>query len=284
MINRYAVLLTCFNRKTTTLRCLKQLYMQHTDAVMDVFLCDDGSSDGTFEEVRKNFPDVHIFKGTGKLFWNRGMLASWQKAYATRIYDAYIWLNDDTFLYDDAISEMIYCSNICNDKCIVCGIFCSDDGTFSYGGRSKNGSALIPNGTMQDVYWLNGNCVLVPKIVVEKVGLLDSMFQHHLGDFDYGLRTLEAGFRIVTTRKYLGVCIPNKAQNNRSRKNGFSVWKRFRILYSPMGDNPFIQFRYTFRHFGLKKAVRIFVALHINNLMSDQVYAKKMSRKYKHIN
>ena len=54
--------MTCFNRKDMTLRCLKQLYAQQTDAAMDVFLCDDGSSDGTFEAVRENFPDVYIFK------------------------------------------------------------------------------------------------------------------------------------------------------------------------------------------------------------------------------
>lgn len=280
MIERYAVILTCFNRKDVTLRCLKQLYIQKSAIQIDVFLCDDGSSDGTYEAVRMYFPQVHVFKGTGKLFWNRGMLASWKMACDTGDYDAYIWLNDDTFIYDDALSEMIDCSNACGDKSIICGAFCSDSGDFSYGGRKKDNSPLIPNGSMQEVYWLNGNCVLVPKYVVNKIGLLDDMFQHHLGDFDYGLRAIEAGISIVTTRKYLGVCSPNKIVNSRSRKDGLSLIERFKRLYSPLGDNPFIQFRYTLRHFGLKHAIFIFLALHYNNLLTDKQYSYKMARKH----
>ena len=280
MIKQYAVLLTCFNRKDVTLRCLKQLYSQQTKEVMDVFLCDDGSSDGTYEAIKNKYPDVYVFRGTGRLFWNRGMLASWQMACSTKDYDAYIWLNDDTFLNNDAIEEIIDCSNACNNKNIVCGAFCSEKGDFSYGGRNRDNSALIPNGAMQDVYWLNGNCVLVPKYVVGKIGLLDKMFQHHLGDFDYGLRAKENGIGIVTTRKYLGVCIPNQIKRNRARTSGLSLTSRFKRLYSPLGDNPIIQFRYTLRHFGMKKAIAVFLALHFNNLLSDRLYFFKMSRKH----
>ena len=278
MIGRFAVLLTCFNRRAVTLRCLKQLYSQRTDAVMDVFLCDDGSSDGTYEAVKDRFSEVHIVKGTGNLFWNRGMLASWQTACETRDYDAYIWLNDDAFLYDGALTELLECSNINNDQSIICGAFCSDNGEFSYGGRDKESFPLIPNGTMQEVYWLNGNCVLVPRSVVNRIGLLDKIFQHHLGDYDYGLRAKEAGISVLTTRKYIGECTPNRAKNSRSRKDGLSIIGRFRRLYSPMGDNPFIQFRYMLRHFGIKKALIVFFALHYNNLLSDRQYARRMKK------
>lgn len=280
MIQNVAILLTCFNRKLVTLECLKKIYEQIVSVEIDIFLCDDNSTDGTYECVKEKYPLVHIFKGSGNLFWNRGMLASWNMACSIKEYDAYIWLNDDTFLYDDAFSEMIECSSACGDKNIICGAFCSDTGEFSYGGRKKDKLPLVPNGTLQDVYWLNGNCVLVPKYVVKKIGLLDGMFQHHLGDFDYGLRAREAGINIVTTRKYLGICNPNKIISNRSRKDGLSVVKRFKRLYSPLGDNPFIQFRYTLRHFGLKQAIYIFLALHYNNLLTDKRYLSKFTRKH----
>lgn len=280
MINYCAILLTCFNRKETTLRCLEQLYQQKMPISIDVYLCDDGSTDGTYESVKEKYPAVYIFKGTGNLFWNRGMLAAWKKAYDIKDYDAYIWLNDDVFLYDNAISELIECSSLCKNASIICGAFCSENGEFSYGGRRKDDSAIIPNGTLQNVFWLNGNCVLVPRGIVKEIGLLDDLFQHHLGDFDYGLRAIEAGFTIVTTRIYIGVCTLNKIRGSRGRKDGLSIWKRFRRLYSPMGDNPFIQFRYTLRHFGIIKAIKIFISLHINNLMNDQLYHWKISHKH----
>ena len=85
-----AVLLTCFNRKATTLRCLEQLNKQNITASMDVFLCDDGSTDGTSDAIKKLFPQVYIIRGSGNLFWNRGMLTAWRKACETKDYDAYI--------------------------------------------------------------------------------------------------------------------------------------------------------------------------------------------------
>ena len=279
-IKRYAVLLTCFNRRETTLKCLKQLYRQKTSGIVDVYLCDDGSTDGTFKAVKTEFPDVHLSKGTGNLFWNRGMLASWKKAYDSGItYDAYIWLNDDAYLMEDALQELIDCSALCNDKSIICGSFRDDVGSFSYGGRDKQYKPLIPNGRLQPVYWLNGNCVFVPHAVVDKVGLLDGMFQHHLGDYDYGLRAIEAGISVMSTRKYIGMCASNVMKNNRSRCNGLTLFGRFKRLYSPMGDNPVIQFRYTYRHFGFSKALKIFFALHWNNLLDDRAYKRKQNNK-----
>lgn len=279
MITQFAVLLTCFNRKDITLRCLDQLYKQDLKVVMDVFLCDDGSTDGTAEAVRKLYPEVTIVKGSGNLFWNRGMLASWRKACTTKDYDAYMWLNDDVFLYEDALREMLDCSTLCDDKSIICGSFCTDRGEFSYGGKDKDNKPLIPNGELRPVYWLNGNCVLVPKYVVSKIGLLDGMFQHHMGDFDYGLRALEAGINVCSSRKFIGECAKNPIASCRGRKSGVSMVKRFKRLYSPLGDNPFINFRYTLRHFGLLKALHFFIALHVNNVMCDRLYEWKNKKR-----
>lgn len=283
MIDKYAIILTCFNRKNITLRCLKQLYLQKASAKMDVFLCDDGSTDGTFEAVKELYPEVYVFRGTGNLYWNRGMLATWKKAIATNRYDAYLWLNDDVVLYDDAIEEMMKCSSICHDKSIICGAFCTESGAFSYGGKSKDDIPLVPNGKLQSVYWLNGNCVLVPESVVEILGLLDNMFQHHMGDFDYGLRALKANICIFSTRKYIGVCKTNPIASNRGRKNGLTLFKRFQRLYSPMGDNPIINFRYSYRHFGIVRALKVFFSLHLNNLLSDRMYNLKMKNKQENI-
>ena len=270
-----AVLLTCFNRKATTLRCLEHLNKQNLTASMDVLLCDDGSTDGTSDAIKKLFPQVYIIRGSGNLFWNRGMLTAWRKACETKDYDAYIWLNDDVYLYEGALQEMLECSSFCKNESIVCGAFCTDKGEFSYGGKNKKDKPLIPNGELQQVYWLNGNCVLVPKYVVAKIGLLDGMFQHHMGDFDYGLRAQEAGINVCSSRKYIGECAKNPIAISRGRKSGVSMFKRFRRLYSPLGDNPFINFRYTLRHFGLLKALHVFIALHINNVMCDRLYKYK---------
>lgn len=128
-INSLAILLTVFNRREGTLNCLRQLFAQlqahastpnsyllplnsylltHPSPVqVDVWLTDDGCTDGTPEAVSKEFPSVHIVAGDGSLYWNRGMIAAWQAAAAAHDYDGYLWLNDDTFLLPDALSRLL---------------------------------------------------------------------------------------------------------------------------------------------------------------------------------
>ena len=64
---------------------------------LNVYLVDDGSTDGTSEAVKKNFPQVNIIKGDGTLFWNGGMRVAFSKAMESE-HDYYLWLNDDTIL------------------------------------------------------------------------------------------------------------------------------------------------------------------------------------------
>lgn len=80
MMMRIAVLMTCYNRVETTLRCLRLLFEQKGDFDVSVFLVDDGSSDKTGERVKANFPQVNAIKGTGALYWCKGMNLAWRTA------------------------------------------------------------------------------------------------------------------------------------------------------------------------------------------------------------
>lgn len=83
-----AVLLTVHNRKEKTLCCLQNLFKQKipNGYQIEVYLTDDGCTDGTPEAVHEQFPAVHIIKGDGSLFWNRGMYTAWDTAgKATRL-------------------------------------------------------------------------------------------------------------------------------------------------------------------------------------------------------
>src|SRR5579875_4150500 len=88
-----AVLMTCFNRREQTLRCLQHLFAQTalTQISLHVVLLDDASTDGTAEAVREAFPDVQLMRGTGQLYWNRGMRMAFAEA-LRRGFDFYLWL------------------------------------------------------------------------------------------------------------------------------------------------------------------------------------------------
>ena len=73
--NYIAVLMTVHNRKHETLACLKSLFQAKIpeNYSIEVFLTNDGCTDGTPEEIRLLYPSVHILNGSGELYWNRGM-------------------------------------------------------------------------------------------------------------------------------------------------------------------------------------------------------------------
>lgn len=237
-----AVLLTCYNRKAKTISCLKSLFAADLPAHcnLSVFLVDDGSTDGTSDEVKKNFPKVNIIKGDGQLYWSGGMRLAWETASKAQDFDFYLWLNDDTLIDDFAINELLGCylaakKETLNQSIIVGACRESSDCTvFSYGGRNEDGP-LIPNGKIQECKYINGNVVLISKEIFKKLGNLSSEYTHSIGDFDYGLSAIHKGIKCYTTTKYIAVCPQNIsfAWSNPETP----LFERIKLLYSPKGLN-----------------------------------------------
>ena len=263
-MKKTAVLLTCFNRKEYTLKCLQQLNTSGIEA--DIFLVDDCSTDGTSDVVKRQFPEINLIRSTGNLFWNRGMHLAWNEA-SKKNYDFYIWLNDDVFLYNGAFQELIDCSAQQNHQAIISGIVESEkEDCTLYGGT--DGKAMIrPNGQMNSIHNLNGNIVLVPRCVFEQLGNLDPVYHHDLGDIDYGLRAKTMGIGVFTTRK----AIASGTANNicRVRKNNTGLIQRFSKLYSPLGSHPGINFYFRKKHYGIIKATVFVLHLYILNILPD---------------
>lgn len=263
-----AVLITCHNRKDKTLQCLQHLYQQQglgKEFSLTVFLVDDGSTDGTSEAIKTKFSIVNKIQGDGTLYWNRGMHLAWKTAASTNDFDYYLWLNDDTTIFEDAINNTLNSSKSLKKESILCGCTQSfENQKITYGGR-KNSVLLEPNGSLQQCDLINGNFVLIPKIIYNKVGMLDTLFHHGLGDHDYGLRAKKAGFDSFITSSFIGYCEQNNFVNMCFRQN-VSVTKRLKHLYSPLGVNPIVYFKYDKRHFGLKSAIKHFFSIHLQVL------------------
>lgn len=262
-----AVLLTVFNRKIKTLECLKRLYSQiHLEKYqVDVYLTNDGCTDGTPEEVASRYPKVNIINGNGNLFWNRGMYTAWQKA-AKKDYDFYLWLNDDTMLFPNALETMITNSKSKQDRAIVvAAIKAIEEDKTTYSGHNKYG-LISPNGNLQPCDTFNGNCVLIPRYVFLKVGNLDWRFRHAIGDLDYGYRAKKVGIGMFVSSAYLGNCNNNPKLPAWARKE-VSLIKRIKNLYSPLGyAEPIPFFYFEKRNFGFITAIKHFITIHIRVL------------------
>lgn len=265
-----AVLMTVHNRKEKTINCLRALHKNHLDGIkIEVFLTDDGCTDGTSQAILAEFSATHIVKGDGNLFWNRGMFAAWETAAKTNP-EFYLWLNDDTILMDDAIARLVKCSIKQKNRNIIVGATFDDKGELSYGGRKndKKHSIIAPLAEqITECSTFNGNIVLIPKFVFDMVGFNDSYFHHSFGDIEYGLRAGRLGIKSYIAPGFYGVCNRNNPIPIFRRKQ-FSIWKRYKLLYSPLGYNPLEDFHLNRKYYPKYKAIIWFIKLHLNVLFA----------------
>lgn len=266
-IVKIAAILTCFNRKEKTRKCLESLFRILPDC--DVYITDDGSTDGTNEMLHKYFPQVNVVSGNGNLFWSRGMYTAWKEAVKGN-YEYYLWLNDDIELYPYFFQELMECNQQKGGDCIITGLIENFERTLVlYGGSNENKILLQSNGFPQKVTYMNGNVVLIPKSVVDKIGIIDPILHHDLGDVDYGLTAKEHGINVYSTSKPIAAGYPNNFC--RVRKWGVSLKRRLKQLNSPLGSPPSINFYFRKKHFGLKNACVYWVYLYIINILPDKI-------------
>ena len=227
MIN-IATILTCFNRKAKTIRCLTELFRvldvynfnSKENIDLSIFLTDDACTDGTVEaiaEVCKN-RDLHIIKGNGNCFWAGGMRLAWREAMKQHDkWDFYLLLNDDTTVMDNVFDELMECHEYALTHYGKVGVYsgCTCDekksDIISYSGdvmnpQTKGWNRLLPDGTPQMVDMTNANILLVAKQVVDTIGIFYDGYIHGAADQDYGMMARRANFPVLITAHACGYC------------------------------------------------------------------------------
>jgi GT2 family glycosyltransferase len=233
---RVAVLITCFNRRETTLQCLEGLKTQKLpdDLTLETVLVDDRSKDGTADAVRERFPETRVLVGDGSLFWCGGMRKAWSEA-ALSDPEYYLLLNDDTQLDSSAISVLLEMVGAPDSAVIaVAAIRDPQTGIATYGGIRRESGLVAPTGQPEICDSFNANAVLVPRGVYKRLGGFHDVYTHGMGDFDYGFTATRQGIKVIQSGNFLGECGRN-ALTGSWRDRTLSRAERWRLLNSPKG-------------------------------------------------
>lgn len=245
------VVIPAHNRQATTARCLQQLRDQGLFSWARVVVIDDGSSDGTAERVRRDFPQTDLLQGDGSLWWAGAMEKGMRWAMAESA-PAIFWLNDDCYPRSNTLAALM--AYAMAHDCIAVGQAVTPSG-FRYGGFRKTsmwfervvceGSGAEPCDTF------NGNCVCLPRAVVESIGYPDSRtLPHALADTDYGLRAKAAGIHAFV----LGEALCDNEENPTSRswlRDDVPLRDIWRYMTTPKGLHYGPAFlRFCLRHWG----------------------------------
>ena len=262
-MKRIAVLMTCYNRVGTTLECLRRLFSQKVPEgySLEVWLVDDASPDKTGEKVKAAYPHVNVIRGTGKLFWCRGMRLSWERAAEAKDYDGYLWLNDDVMLKDGAMEGMLRdCGSIERDgdgRYVLVGTCDNGTGRLSHGCYiySDGAQVLSPCGSpvkADERYGMSGNVVYVPRAVFKEVGFIYGGYSHAYGDSDYRQLLLKKDIPMYCASAIVGMCQVEPARYVVLETATFR--ERVASLFSPKGRPLRDVFLYRRRHWGLARA------------------------------
>lgn len=263
---RLSVILACHNRKPKTLACLQAVIDQIGQlgsriSACRIVLVDDGSTDGTAEAVRLSFPQVQIVVADGSLFWCRSMHLAQTYAFGPDV-DFLLWLNDDTDLDSDALVRVFNSYDSLLEKtgkpvALVGSLRDPVSNRATYGGlyrarwwqRTKL-KLMEPGDAPLRAVSMNGNCVLLPAEIVNSVGNFDERFEHAMGDMDYGLRVIEAGYELWVMPGFVGSCGRNStAKTYLDKSIGFR--QRWKHIVSAKGLPPRSWYYFTRRHVGV---------------------------------
>ncbi len=210
------VLIPAHNNKPEVITVLTCLERQRS-VDLDVLLVDDGSTDGTQDEVHRLFPLVRVLRGDGSLWWTGANVIGVAHILETaREHDFILLLNNDVSMEDDYVSELVNCSESLG-RALVGSTIVDDErrDRMMAGIRLDQRLRINPNADASaiersrydlHVDVLPGRGTLVPVEVFRRIGTFNRRRLPHYGaDYEFSIRAKRAGFRlaVVSLRKSL---------------------------------------------------------------------------------
>jgi len=214
---RIGVVIPTHNRKEALRRVLVQLDGQQLDDTIEmiVVIVVDGSSDGTFEMLRTDFPDVHVVEGNGTWWYTKSMNIGFKYLQGHEV-ECVLTLNDDCDLGRNYVKSLVHARQEVNGESIIGSI----------GFTSGNPHRIFFSGVKRvdwrmyrsDVYHeflapcdpttltglhpsvlLPGRGMFIPTKVLESLNCFDESFPQYGSDDDFCLRAIAQNVKVYVS-------------------------------------------------------------------------------------
>ena len=277
-MTKIAVIFPVFNGLAYTKKCLKALFtlfgeQKNNSFHFDVIIVDDGSSDGTGDWIKENYPQVKLLHGNGDLWWSGGINMALKAGMEEMGTDYFVWWNNDIIPASDYFGNLTAIINKYSAGTVIGSKIYLDENfntIWSMGGmfNVKNGfKSMIGTGLAdepkfqvpQPCDWLTGMGTVTHRSVYEKIGMLDEKkFPQYHGDADFTLRAKLAGFEVIA--------VPELKIYNDTRHSGLKHDESFSRLWKSL---------FSIRsNFNIKKDFE-FYNKHVTSIVAYEVPALK---------
>ena len=204
-----AVVLTC-NSLAHVDECLRSVGASSYPN-LGVLVVDNGSTDGTLERIRTDFPDVEVLALGQNLGFTAGNNRGIEAALAAGA-DLVMLLNDDTAMDPDCIAEMVKAWR--SDPGAI-GMLSPVIASYHDPQREFVGAEVLPltwgAGEIErpagelpevmDVQYVSGCALMASTELIREIGLLDERLFMYYEDMDWCFRCWNAGKRVVVATR-----------------------------------------------------------------------------------
>ena len=264
------IVIPVFNRWRYTQACLESLRTQTTQDFR-VVVVDDGSTDETAAALVRDYPEVEVVQGDGNLFWTAGVNRGIERALALGA-DRVMTLNNDVLAAPDFVAQMLAAAD--SHPTVVLGAYELDAATGEaiYAGElldfrtNTRHDLLVELPTEQrvglhPVTYLPGRGLLIPKAVIDKIGLFDEKrLPHYMADFDYTSVARRAGFQVLINYAAKLSTYPEESGQTLTRKQR-SAKGYVQHLFGIRGGGNMVNFT----HFALKNCPKPYLPYFLLN-------------------
>ncbi|MFW5759936.1 MAG: glycosyltransferase family 2 protein [Cyclobacteriaceae bacterium] len=213
-MEKIAILIPVHNGIEFTRKCIPDLLKQTDDlkekAIFIPVIIDDGSTDGTSEWLSEKYPELHILKGDGSLWWSGSINAGIKHVMDNNLADYILWWNNDIKPDDSYFKELVQILPGLSNT-MVAGSKIYDEqsgkiwgmgGKFDFKTGKKYQVAYYVDDSdaydkVVDVDWLPGMGTLAHVDIYKKTGLIDAVtFPQYHGDLEWTFKAKLSGYKV----------------------------------------------------------------------------------------
>jgi N-acetylglucosaminyl-diphospho-decaprenol L-rhamnosyltransferase len=213
-MSQLSVVIVSWNTRDLLVQCLESVYADQQAPEFEVWVVDNGSSDGSLELVRQRFPQTQVVANDDNLGFaraNNQALGQISSPFA-------LLLNSDAVLPSNAIVKLLACMSEHPQAAAVGPLYLNADGSFqaSYGNFPTLATELLlltglarwllglhyPSQPVADMHqprlvdWVPGACLLVRMQAMRHVGLLDEGYFFYSEEVDWCYRLRQQGWQV----------------------------------------------------------------------------------------
>ncbi len=260
---KLSIVILCWNDQKVIRDCLASIYKEMRETEFEVIVADNGSTDGSIEMIRREFPQARLIENGRNLRFAKGNNAG----IAESLGEYVLILNPDTIIHDGALDKVVaFADRHPEGGAFGCKVTFAD-GSFqrcmrplptprsewcaALGlGRLAGLASWLHAGEYtgwrgdneRTVGWLAGCFILVRGDLLRRLGGFDPQFFYYFEDTDLCQRIWRAGYKVLYTPEATITHLAGQSTNKRFKPLGFAL------------DAQVTRYLYFYKYYGAKGA------------------------------